>query len=71
MNKKAAQNILSKVSETCKISKKTLILNKQSKNNYEIHIGKSLQEKEWLCIEEIVSDHNLRLKLVDNTIILY
>jgi hypothetical protein len=71
MNKKAAQTILSKVSKFCNVPKQNLTLTKKSKTTYEIHIGKSLKEKEWICIEEIVSNQNLRLKLADNTIVIF
>ena len=71
MNEQAAQNILEKVSKTCNISKQNLNLNTQSKRTCEIHIEKTLQETEWLCIEEIISNYNLRLKLADNKIIIY
>ena len=71
MNKKAAQTILCKVSKNCNIPKKSLILTEQSKTIYELQIGKNLQEEEWLCLEEIISEHNLRLKLVDTLIIIF
>lgn len=73
MNKKTAQKIFAKISKTCNIPKQDLILKKQSNinENYEIHIEKSLEEKEWLCIEEITTNQSLRLKIADNMIILY
>ena len=73
MNKKTAQKIFAEISKTCNIPKQDLILTKQSNinENYEIHIEKSLEEKEWLCIEEITTNQYLRLKLADKKIILY
>ena len=71
MNKQDAQTIVSKLSKSCNIPEKNLVLKKQSKTKYEIQIGKNLQENEWLCLEEIVSDHTLRLKLHENLIVIY
>lgn len=71
MKQQDAQNIIHKLNKTCNIPKQNLTLNKQSKTNYEIHVEKTPQEKEWICIEEIVSNHTLRLKLADNKIILF
>jgi len=73
MNKKTAQKIFAEISKTCNIPKQDLILKKPSNidENYEIHIEKSLEEKEWLCIEEITTNQSLRLKIADNLIILY
>ena len=73
MNKQAAQRILTEIAKTCKIPKQDLLLAKQSttNENFEIHIEKSLQETEWLCLEEIIANHTLRLKLADNRIIIY
>lgn len=71
MNKQTAHAIIIKVNKTCRISKENLILKKQSDNKWEIQTGKILQEKEWLCLEEIVSNYGLRIKLVDNLIRIY
>lgn len=73
MNKKTAQKIFQEISKTCNIPKQDLILKKQPniEDNYEIHIEKSLEEKEWLCLEEITTNQSLRLKIADNMIILY
>ena len=71
MNKQTAHVIIIKVNKTCGISKENLIIKKQSDNDWEIQTGKILEEKEWLCIEEIVSNYGLRIKLVDNLIKIY
>ena len=71
MNKQTAHAIVIEVNKTCKIPKENLILKKQSDNNWEIQTGKILQEKEWLCLEEIVSNYGLRVKLVYNLIKIY
>ena len=73
MNKKTAQKIFAEISKTCNIPQEDLILAKPSNidENYEIHIERSLTEKEWLCIEEITTNQSLRLKIADNLIILY
>ena len=73
MNKQTAQRILTEIAKTCKIPKQDLLLAKQSttNENFEIQIEKSLTETEWLCLEEIITNHTLRLTLVDNRIIIY
>ena len=73
MNKQAAQKIIAEISKTCKIPKQDLLITKQSTTNksFEIHIEKSLQETEWLGLEEIIANHTLRLKLADNLLIIY
>ncbi len=71
MNKQTAHAIIIKINKTCSITKENLILKKQSDNNWEIQTGKILQEKEWLCLEEIISNYGLRMKLVNNLIKIY
>ena len=73
MDKKTAQKIFTKICKTCNIPKQDLILTKKIKTDttFEIHIEKSLKEKEWLCIEEIITNQSLRLKLADNLIIIF
>ena len=73
MNKQAAQKIIAEISKTCKIPKQDLLLTEQSTTNksFEIQIEKSLQETEWLGLEEIITKYTLRLKLSDNRIIIY
>ena len=71
MNKQTAHAIIIKLNKKCSIPKENLILKKQSDNNWEVQTGKILQEKEWLCLEEIISNYGLRMKLVDNLIKIY
>ena len=71
MNKQETHNIISALKTICNFSSKNLLLKKQSKNRYEIHIEKSLNEKEWLCLEEIISENSLRLKLDKKSMIIF
>ena len=72
VNKQTAQNILEKIVNICNIQKQNLILVKQKNTtDYEIHTEQSLQEKQWLCLEEIIQTQNLRLKIADNMIIIF
>jgi len=72
VNKQTAQKILEKIANICNIQKQNLILVKQKNTtDYEIHTEQSLQEKQWLCLEEIIQTQNLRLKIADNLIIIF
>jgi hypothetical protein len=71
MNKQDAHNIISALKTSCNLSSKNLLLKKQSKIRYEIHIEKSLNENEWLCLEEIISENSLRLKLDGKLMIIF
>ncbi len=72
VNKQTAQKILEKIVNICNIQKQNLILVKQKNaTDYEIHTEQSLQEKQWLSIEEIIQTQNLRLKIADNLIIIF
>ena len=71
MDKQTAHAIIIKVNKKCRIPKENLILKKQSDKNWEIQTGKMLQEKEWLYLEEIISNYGLRIKLADNLIRIY
>jgi len=72
VNKQAAQKMLEKIANICNIQKQNLIFVKQKNTtDYEIHTEQSLQEKQWLCLEEIIQTQNLRLKIADNLIIIF
>ena len=71
MDKQTAHSIIIKVNKSCRIPKENLIIKKQSDKNWEIQTWKMLQEKEWLCLEEIISNYGLRIKLADNLIRIY
>jgi hypothetical protein len=71
MNKQEAITIISTLKKTCNIPEKSLLLKQQSKIKFEIHIDKSLQENQWLCLEEIISENSLRLKLDGKLMIIF
>jgi len=64
MNKQEAKTIISTLKKNCKKKKKSLLLKQQSKE-------KSLQENEWLCLEEIISENSLCLKLDGKLMIIF
>ena len=71
MNKKESKIIISKLRDICDISKNYLLIKQKSETLFEIHIKKTPQEREWLCLENIISEHNLRLNINKNFIIIY
>jgi len=71
MNKQEAKTIISTLKKNCNIPEKNLLLKQQSKIKFEIHIEKSLQENEWLCLEEIISENSLCLKLDGKLMIIF
>ena len=70
MNKKESQAVISELESICDISKKSLLIKQKSEKIFEIYISKIPQEKEWLCLENIISKHNLRLNIDKNFIII-
>lgn len=68
MDKVTSKIVVKQILQNCDIKNSSIIIKNQS-GNIEIHIIKNPQEKDWLIIENIIANHNLKLRIKNNLII--
>ena len=68
MDKQTSKIVVEKILQNCDIKSSSIIQKTQS-GNIEIHIKKNPQEKDWLTIEDIIANYNLKLRIKNNLII--
>jgi hypothetical protein len=69
MDKQASKIVKKKILQESDIPNSSVLLKKKSVNCYEIHIIENPKEKDWLAIEDIIFNHNLKLRIKKNLII--
>lgn len=69
MDKQTSKSIKKKILQKSDIPSSSVLLKKKSRNSFEIHLLTNPQEKDWLAIEDIILNHNLKLRIKKNLII--